>query len=420
MATRRIHYGWIVAGVTFLTLLVSAGIRSTPGVLMVPLETQFGWERTATTFPLAINLALYGLCGPFAAALMEKYGIKRLMVLSLLLLAVGTGLSAWMQTTWEFTLLWGVIIGIGTGFTSNVLGAVVTNRWFRERRGLVIGILTASGATGQLVFLPLLAKLATDVNWQWTVWLTSIAALIGVVFALVFMREKPSDAGVLPYGQTEPQEEMAKPSVKNPFRVAFGGLKLGFRSKDFWLLAGSFFVCGLSTNGLIGTHLIPACMDHGIPEVTAASMLAVMGIFDLIGTTFSGWLSDRADSRRLLFWYYGLRGLSLVFLPYALDSNFLSMSVFVVFYGLDWIATVPPTVKLCNKAFGAQSGVVYGWVSASHQLGAATAAFGGGLLHTVLGSYTFVFVVAGVLCVTAAGFVLRIRKGKDVAVQQAM
>lgn len=410
--TNGIHYGWIVVGITFLTLLISAGIRSTPGVLMVPLENKFGWDRTITTFPLAINLALYGLCGPFAAALMEKYGIKKIMIYSLLLLMLGTGLSAWMQSPWQFTLLWGLIIGIGTGFTSSVLGAVVANRWFKKQRGLIIGILTASGATGQLVFLPLLAKLATDFTWKWTVWLTSISALFVLLVALLFMREKPSDLGILPYGQRE-GTELPQLFIKNPFKSAIDGLRIGIRSKEFWLLAGSFFVCGLSTNGLIGTHLIPACMDHGMSEVTAASMLATMGLFDIIGTTLSGWLSDRWDARWLLFWYYGLRGISLMFLPVALNSTFVGMALFIVFYGLDWVATVPPTVRLCNKSFGNQSGVVFGWIWASHQLGAAVAAFGGGVLHTVLGSYTFIFIVAGILCVTASGFVIKIRKSNE-------
>jgi predicted MFS family arabinose efflux permease len=413
---QRVHYGWIVIVITFITLLVSAGVRSTPGVLILPLESQFGWDRTTTTFPLAINLTLYGLCGPFAAALMGKYGVKRIMISALALLTLGTGLSAWMHSLWQYTLLWGIVVGVGTGFTSSVLGAVVTNRWFTERRGLVMGILTASGATGQLIFLPVFAKLTIDISWRATVWVTSISAFLLTFLIILFMREKPSDMGVLPYGATE--LEVSAPQAKeNAFSAAFHGLMVGIRSKDFWLLAGSFFICGLSTNGLIGTHLIPACMEHGIPEVTAASMLAVMGLFDIMGTTFSGWLSDRLDSRWLLFWYYGLRGISLMFLPYALDSTFLGLAVFVVFYGLDWVATVPPTVRLCHQAFGKQSGIVFGWIWASHQLGAATAAFGGGVLQTWLGSYSFIFSTAGILCLVAAGFVIQILRNKNQVAQ---
>ncbi|WP_047154050.1 MFS transporter [Aneurinibacillus tyrosinisolvens] len=414
-APRSIY--WIIAGITFLTLLVSAGVRSAPSVLMVPFEEAFGWSRTTVTFPLAINLALYGLCGPFAAAFMEKYGLKKIMIFALSLLVLGTSLSAGMQTAWQFTLLWGLVIGVGTGLTSSVLGAMVANRWFKERRGLIVGVFTASGATGQLIFLPLFAQIVSSYGWQMVVWVTACSSLVAVILAAVFMRNKPEDVGILPYGATDPTEAEVPQTRMNPFRSAMDGLKVGTRSKDFWLLAGSFFVCGLSTNGLIGTHLIPACLEHGIPEVTAAGMLAVMGIFDIIGTTMSGWLSDRWDSRWLLFWYYGLRGISLVFLPYALDSTFFGLAVFVVFYGLDWVATVPPTVRLCSDAFGKQSGIVFGWIWASHQLGAATAAFGAGILHTWFGSYTFVFIVAGILCVTASGFVIQIRQKRESSVQ---
>lgn len=417
---RRFHYSWFVVCIAFLTLLVSAGVRSTPGVLILPLESAFGWNRMGTTFPLAINLALYGLCGPFAAAIMEKYGIKRVMIVALSMLVIGTGLSCWMKNTWEFTLLWGLVIGMGTGFTSSVLGAVIVNRWFVKRKGLVMGILTASGATGQLVFLPLLAKLATENSWQVTVLVTSLASLLVVLLVLVFMRERPSDVGVLPYGTTEPPKPLQTMNG-NPFSTALTGLRVGIRVKEFWLLAGSFFVCGLSTNGLIGTHLIPACGEHGIPEVTAAGLLAFMGIFDIVGTTLSGWLSDRWDSRWLLFWYYGLRGLSLIFLPAALNSGTIwGLTIFAIFYGLDWVATVPPTVRLCNKIFGENSGVVFGWVWAAHQLGASVAAFGGGTLHTITGSYTFIFIFAGVLCAVASGFVIQIRQNQKFAIQETV
>lgn len=402
---------WVIAGITFLTLLISAGVRSAPGVLIVPLEEAFGWDRTAVTLPLGVNLALYGLCGPFAAAFMQRYGIKRVMLTALFLLAIGTGLSAWMQSTWQMTLLWGSVVGLATGFSSSVLGVTVANRWFAQRRGFVVGIFTASVATGQLIFLPLFAKLVSAYSWQTVVWTTSALSIVVFVVVWLFMREKPGDAGVLPYGAIEPVAEETQPQT-NPFVSALGGLRIAVRSKDFWLLAGSFFVCGLSTNGLIGTHLIPACMEHGITEVAAAGMLAIMGIFDIVGTTLSGWLSDRWDSRWLLFWYYGLRGLALLFLPYALDSSFVGLSIFVVFYGLDWVATVPPTVRLCSDAFGKQQGVVFGWVWAAHQLGAASAAFGGGILYTWLQSYTFIFISAGILCVTASGFVIQILRSR--------
>lgn len=412
----KLHYGWIVVLVTFLTLIVSAGVRSTPGILMIPLEQHFGWDRTVITFALAINLALYGLCGPFAAALLELYGIRRVTVLALLMLAIGTSVSSLMIAPWQLTLLWGVIVGLGTGFTSSVLGAVVANKWFAQRRGLVVGILSASGATGQLIFLPVLARLVQSGGWSRPVWVTAVSALIAAILVLLLMRNKPEDKGLLPYGATETVKLV--PNSGNPITLAFQGLKTGVRSKDFWLLAGSFFVCGASTNGLIGTHFIPASMEKGMTEVTAASLLAIIGIFDIAGTTFSGWLSDRYDNRWLLFWYYGLRGLSLLFLPYALGSTTLVLMVFIVFYGLDWVATVPPTVKLSSQVFGEKSSIVFGWIWASHQLGAAAAAFGGGALHTWLGDYQATFLSAGVLCLLSSGLVIRIRKQSNVNLQQ--
>ena len=404
----RLHYAWIVAAVTFLTLLATAGVRSTPGVLMIPLEREFGWSRATVSLAVSINLFLFGLCGPFAAALMERFGLRRVVVSALLVLAAATATTTLMRAPWQLYLLWGVIVGTATGATATVLGAVIANRWFVARRGLVVGLLTASNATGQLVFLPLLASLAVNVNWRAAALTTTAGALVMAVVAGLLMRDRPRDVGLRPFGATEADEEPA-PFAGNPFAAAIGGLLVGLRSRDFWLLAGSFYICGLSTNGLIGTHLIPASMEHGIPEVTAAGMLALIGIFDLIGTTGSGWLSDRYDNRLLLCWYYSLRGLSLLALPYVLGTSYLGLAAFIVFYGLDWVATVPPTVRLAADSFGKRNvGVVFGWIMAAHQLGAAPAAFGAGAVRTSLGSYQVAFVTAGVFCLLAAGMVIRI------------
>jgi len=287
---------------------------------------------------------------------------------------------------------------------------MVATRWFVKRRGLVVGILTASGATGQLIFLPILAQLVTSEGWRTATWMISIVSVIMFVIIAFFMRNYPSDKGLAPYGGTEDITEIPQ-NQSNPFASAVDGLRTAIRSRDFWLLAGSFFVCGFSTNGLIGTHFIPACIEHGIPEVKAASMLALIGIFDIIGTTVSGWLSDRFNNRWLLFWYYGLRGLSLLFLPSALDSAHLSLWFFIVFYGLDWVATVPPTVRLTTDIFGKENaGIMFGWIMASHQIGAAFAAYGGGFLHYLFNSYFFTFILAGIFCFLAAGIVMRIGK----------
>ncbi|MBW4596706.1 MAG: MFS transporter [Brasilonema angustatum HA4187-MV1] len=408
LARRSLHYGWLVAGLTFIALLVAAGIRSAPGVLIVPLEQEFGWTRATISLAISINLVLYGLIGPFAATLMERIGISRTMVFALAFLAVGVGLTTLMSASWQLVLLWGIIVGSGTGIIALVLGAVVVNRWFSQQRGLVLGVLTASTATGQLVFLPILASLVEHFGWRVATLTLSGVALLVIPLIAIFMRDRPSQVGLRPFGDKSETAEVLQPranSIASTLRL----LWLGMRQRDFWLLFGSFFICGASTNGLIGTHLIPACVDHGIPEVKAAGLLAVMGLFDFVGTTLSGWLSDRWNNRYLLCWYYGLRGLSLIFLPFSFDLSFYGLSVFAVFYGLDWIATVPPTVRLTANVFGKENvGVMFGWIVAGHQLGAATAALGAGALRTWLGSYLQAFILSGVLCLIAAVLVLRI------------
>jgi len=393
--------------VTFLVLLGSSGFRSAPGILIVPLQDAFGWSRATISLAVSINLILFGFMGPFAAAMMERWGLRVVVTGALLTVAIGSALTIFMTQPWQLYLLWGVLVGLGTGSMASVLAATVANRWFVARRGLVTGLLTAAGATGQLVFLPGLAWLATNHGWK-SVSLTVAGATLTVVpLVAIFARNRPSDLGLRPYGATG--SEPPTPPRANPIAVAFGTLRLAIISRDFWLLAGTFFVCGATTNGLIGTHLIPAGHDHGMTEVTAANLLALIGIFDIIGTTASGWLTDRYDSRRLLFIYYGLRGLSLMVLPWAFHSPNFGLIAFIVFYGLDWVATVPPTVALTGKAFGIDKApMVYGWIFAAHQLGAAFAAYVAGLVRTETGDYFLAFTGAGMLSLLAALLVLRI------------
>lgn len=408
------HYAWIIVAVTFLTLLTTAGIRSTPGILIVPLEHEFGWSRATISIAVSVNLLLYGLMGPFAAAFFDKIGVRRTMAIALFLLALGVSATTFMTKPWHMILIWGVVVGSGSGMTAYSLSATVVNRWFKKSQGTVMGVLTASAATGQLLFLPLLASLAHNHGWRVASFTTVGAALVVFPLVLFFMRNYPKNVGLRRYGAEDDENDQsiaADGPAANPFRVVLSGLQRGLRSTDFWLLAGSFFICGASTNGLIGTHLIPACVDHGIPEVRAAGLLALMGILDLIGTTFSGWLSDRYNSRYLLCCYYGLRGLSLMGLPYALAGPEWGLSAFALFYGLDWIATVPPTVRLTAEAFGRNNvGVMFGWIFASHQVGASMAATFAGTVRTCLGDYTIAFIMSGMMCLLAAGLVLRIKK----------
>ncbi len=404
---RGLHYAWVVAGVTFVTLLAAGGIRSSPGILVVPLETEFGWSRATISLAIGINIFLYGLSGPFAAALMERFGLRRTMLAGLGAIGVGVLATPTMQQPWQLVLLWGVIVGAGTGMIANVLAATVAVRWFAARRGLVVGVLTAAAAGGQLVFLPVLAAIAVSYGWRWMALTLAVVALGLVPLVALLMRNRPQDVGLARYGEVpESAKRESMPVALNPVTAAFRALGMGLRSRNFWLIGGAFYICGASTNGLIGTHLIPACIDHGIPEVTGASLLAGMALFNFLGGVGSGWLSDRVDARILLLVYYGLRGLSLIYLPFAFVS-FYGLSLFAVFYGLDWIATVPPTIRLTANTFGAEkTGMMYGWITAIHQLGGASAALVGGILRVDLGTYLEAFMLSGLLCLIAAVMVM--------------
>jgi sugar phosphate permease len=397
----RWHRAWAVAAISFVAIVGAAGFRATPGVLIDPLQAEFGWSRGTIGAAVSVNLLLFGLTSPFAAALMERFGMRRVVSVALLLVAAGSGLTIFMHAAWQLVLCWGVLVGAGTGSMALAFVATVTGRWFVARRGLVTGVLTAAGATGQLIFLPVLAQLVAAHGWR-----TAALTVAGVALAVVplvawLLRDHPADVGLAPYGASEVVPKPA--ATTGAARRALGSLRTASRTGTFWLLAGGFAICGASTNGLVGTHFIPAAHDHGMPETAAASLLALIGIFDVVGTVFSGWLTDRFDSRYLLGGYYLLRGLSLMVLPDLFaSSTHPSMLIFILFYGLDWVATVPPTITLCRERFGADGAVVFGWVFASHQVGAAAAAVGAGLVRDRLGSYNLAWYAAGGLCLIAA------------------
>jgi MFS family permease len=399
LGRRNIHYGWVMLAVTFLTMLTTACAMGAPGVLMPPLQKEFGWTAAQISGALAVRLILLGLIAPFAATMMIRFGLKRVVSLALGLIIAGLGLSLLMTEIWQLFLFWGLFVGIGTGMTAIVLGATVANRWFSQRRGLVIGILTASSATGQLAFLPVIAGLSEDYGWQTALVLVCALLVVALVLVLLMLRDRPVDVGLSPYGETQALAPVAAPVVKFS---AFAMLKEAARTRTFWILFGTFFICGASTNGLVQTHFVSLCGDFGMVAVAAASVLALMGLFDFIGTIGSGWLSDRFDSRWLLFWYYALRGLSLLYLPNA-EFTIMGLSPFAVFYGLDWIATVPPTLKLAAEKFGPEkTPVIFGWIFCGHQLGAAVIAFIAGTIRTEWGSYLPAFLLAGSLCLVAA------------------
>ncbi|RWP07404.1 MFS transporter [Mesorhizobium sp.] len=397
------RYAFVVVAVIFLCLLIAAGLRSAPAVMMLPLEESFGWRRDVVSLAVAIGIFLYGLTGPFAAALMERIGLRRTLLASLVLMSGSTALSLLMTQPWHLLLTWGVFSGVGSGAVATVLGATIVNRWFKTNRGLVMGLMSASAATGLLVFLPLLAALAQSGGWKPVAIAIAVATACLVPLVWLLVPERPSAIGMVRYGADVDDVPPVPPASQGNFLThTFSTLRRAAGTRVFWYLFATFFICGFTTNGLVGTHLIAFCGDMGIGQVQAAGLLSLMGIFDLIGTTLSGWLTDRFDPRKLLGVYYGIRGLSLIYLPYSGFSS-TSLIIFAVLYGLDWIATVPPTLRLSNEAFGDRSGpIVFGWIVAGHQVGAAAAAFFGGTMRELQGNYELAFLIAGMTAIAAA------------------
>ena len=404
------HYALAVTAVIFAALLAAAGLRSAPGVLMVPWEHAFGWSRGTISFAAATGIFLFGFTGPFAAAAMQRFGIRATVMTALAMMAVSSSASLFMTQSWQLVLSWGVVSGIGSGCITNVLSAVIVNRWFLKNRGLVMGLFAASTSTGTLVFIPALTALSEWGGWQPVVMAVAAAMVLLIPVVFFALPERPGDIGEVPFG-ADPDHPPEERSTGNPLKTAFSALGEGVKNRDFWLLSGTFFVCGFTTNGLVGTHMIALCSDHGMLATAAGALLAIMGLFDLIGTTASGWLTDRVDPKKLLFVYYGFRGLSLIYLPFA-NFTFMGLSLFAVFYGLDWIATVPPTIAIATRVFGPKKApILFGWISASHQVGAASAAFLVGFTRTLTGSYFDAFFTAGAVAVVAAFFCLLI--GRD-------
>ena len=396
--------------------MATAGFRSAPSVLIVPLEEAFGWSRSDISLAVAINVMLFGLVAPFAAALMERFTVRKVVMSALALVAVSSSSTIFISRPWHLWALWGIGVGIGAGSMALVFAATIANRWFVARKGIVVGALTAATATGQLVFLPLLSHFAIAYGWKSVSLTVGGASALVIPFIYFFLKEKPEAIGITPYGAPDNWQPPA-PNEMSAGRIAVDTVQKASKNRDFWILFSSFLVCGLSTNGLIGTHFIPAAHDHGMGETVAASLLALVGLFDVVGTILSGYLTDKYDPRKLLFFYYGLRGLSLFLLPSILFSTLHpSTMVFVIFYGLDWVATVPPTLMLSRAILGPQrTTVVYGWVFVGHQIGASIAAFGAAVLRVHFGDYAIAFYISAAMCLVSAYAVLQIAKGKSTA-----
>ena len=399
---RRIYYGWIVVGVTVMALLVSSGIRSAPGVLIVPLELDMDWGRTLIATAVSVGLLLFGFAGPLAGWLVDRFGPRIVMITGLSLTAVSMVLSSLMQAPWQMMIFWGALSGLATGLVGSVMGTAVANRWFYTQRGLVLGIFGAATSAGQLIFLPTIVNLDDLIGWRGVCTILAVLAALLIPLILLLMRDRPADVGQLPLGL----------NTLSPPPPQVNGLAVMSRALSnptFWLLSATFFICGATSNGMVGTHFVPHAIDHGIAAGTAAGALALMGVMNFIGTLGSGWLTDRYDPRRLLAIYYGFRGISLIFLPFV--TNPIGLAIFAILFGLDYIATVPPTAALVADTFGRQhAGLVFGWVFCAHQIGAALAAWLGGVIHDFSGHYGLAFIAAGILAITATGLSLGIRR----------
>lgn len=400
LARRGIHYGWFMVALTFLTTVCSSAAISLAGILVLPLIQEFGWGRADIAAVMALMLLLFAGTAPFAGAIMLRYGLCRTVATAVAMTLLGLWVTARMATLWQFSIGFGVLLGIAAGVLALALPASIANRWFTERRGLVMGILTAAFAAGQLTFMPTNAWLATEYGWRMALLPVAIGCALCLALYVLFGRDWPADVGIAPYGESHVQRP-ALGSAGNAVALSFSVLREAAATRVFWVLAGTFFICGVSTTGIISQHFIPFCADNGVAAVAAASYLAMMGIFNFLGTITSGWLSDRFDNRILLAWYYGLRGLSLIWLPFS-SFDIYALSIWAVFFGLDFVATVPPTVKLSAQHFGAtKAPIVVGWVFASHQLGGAMAAFAAGVTRATWASYMPAFLAIGLTCLLA-------------------
>lgn len=403
-SSARLHYAWIIAAVTALVLLGAAGVRTAPQVLIMPLENEFKWMRADISFAVAISILWYGLGGVMGGTLVERFGVRQVMVAGLAFVAVGLLAILRLSALWQLHLFYGLAVGIGTGMLANVLGAVVAQRWFIKQRGMIVGLFGAASATGQLIFLPSIIALNGMFGWRGAI--AAVAAVVGafLVPVILLMRERPEDIHARPFG--EDAAGMLRESAEASQRTS---LAEAVRSRDFWFLAVSFFFCGYTTNGLIGTHLLPNAIEHGISDQAAGGAIAMMGGLNILGTVASGWLTDRYDNRWLLAALYGCRAIALLMLPFVGDLT--GLLVFAVLYGVDWMATVPPTINLVALRFGRASvGVLYGWIFFAHMVGAASAAYLGGALRDLLGNYTIAFISAAALVLVGATFVLNIRQ----------
>ncbi len=409
VAARGIHYGWVMAALAFFYVLFSSSALGITAVLIKPMSDQLGFTIGEISASQGLRFTLFGLVAPFAGGLVLRYGPRRMVALSGVLSLLGLLLTATMTTRLELWAGFGVLLGLAPGLTALQLSAVISSRWFTRHRGLVVGLLNGAIATGTLLFMPLGAWISEQWGWRAALVPTTIGLFVMMVLFVLLTKDRPQELGLAPLGEASMPPIPPRPTG-NFVLLSLKALRLGSEQLVFWVLAATFFICGLSSYGLTQTHFVPFCGDLGFPLVTSANLLAMIGVCDLIGTIGSGWLSDRYDNRWLLATYYGLRGVSLVWLVTS-DVSLVAMIAFAVVYGLDFIATVPPTVRLTVSAFGREMGpAVFGWIFAAHQVGVGFMATSAGVSRDALGTYGPAFLVAGALCIVAAAAFLLVRR----------
>ena len=398
-----------MAGLVFLMTIMASAVSSTPQLIILPITEEYNWQISDITNAIGLMFFTLACLAPFSGALILNLGVTPVVLIALGLNIIGLGLSIISFEKWHFLITIGLFLGAASGIIGLGLTATVASRWFVKRRGLVVGFLTAAFAAGQLLFVPLMAWITTVVDWRFALLIPIMGSLISSILFLFFGKNWPSDLNLTPFGSLTIEKPPEKAS-QNAVLVSFQVLKSATTQPAFWILSATFFICGLSSTGIVGQHFIPFCADNNVGIVAASSYLAIMGIFNFIGTIGSGWLSDRFDNYKLLMWFYGLRALSLIYLPFS-GFEFFTLLLWAMFFGLDFIATVPPTVKLTSKYFGTINGpVLFGWIFAAHQMGSAIAASSAGWSRDTILTYMPSFVVAGLLSLLAVFLIIIFKK----------
>jgi MFS family permease len=418
----HIHYAWIILGLAFLALLSAQGVRLSFGAFIAPWENEFSTNRGIISLVAFISYAVFGFSQPIIGRLIDQYGVRTILSYSVLLIGISTILTFFATTPWQLMIIYGFIASIGFGGASNVAGSVAITNWFVEKRGFAVGLMSAGTAGGQLLLVPLSLFLINELGWKLTVVVLGLFLVI-VVFPLllIFLRTHPSEKNSTPLGA---KESIPLADSENKKEVNTVSIITLLKKKEFLFLLLPFFVCGVTTSGLIDTHLIPFAQYCGISTTVTGTAVSLLAAFNITGTIFSGYLADRFSCRIMLTFLYGSRALTIVFLLLLIGEPimmgfFLSESyllvIFAISFGIVDFATVAPTVKLATEYFrGLSVGVIFGWLFLSHQLGAAIGAYLPGVLFDITGNYTSSFIYSLLLLIGASCLCFMLPKTSDI------